>query len=203
MKRTIALIALLAGFAGASQAQDYRGRLDVTPYFGALVPTNDVVAAGGVGSGSPVAKHEVNVVFGGKLTYWFGEAIGIEADLALAPNALESEAFGIPGTVDAQFFVFDARIVQAFARDNQSAALLLSGGLGFFATSYDQLDMTTGGLGVLGIGLRLPLGGVALQLEAEDYISTTRWELRDGSKTDKEMQNDLRFSVGVAIPLIR
>ncbi len=201
--RMALLLSLTGMLAAAAGAQDLRGRFEVTPYIGALVPTNDVVAAGDIASGSPAAKHETSLLFGGKLTYWFGDAIGLEADIAFSPSALESDAFGIAGTVDADFFVADARIVQAFGRDASSVTLLLSGGIGFFATSYDQLDMKTGGLGVLGIGVRLPLGGVALQFELEDYISTTDWELRDGSTTTRAMQNDLRFSAGLVLPLVR
>ncbi|MDZ4698574.1 MAG: hypothetical protein SH809_02605 [Rhodothermales bacterium] len=203
MKNILILCAVLFSATAPAIAQDYRGRLDLTPFVGALVPMNDVVKAGALATGAPAAKHQVDLLFGGKLTYWFGEAIGIEADIALAPNALESDALGIPGSVDARFFAANARIVQVFARDNASPALLLSGGIGFFATSYDELDMTTGGLGVLGIGFRLPIGGFALQLEAEDFISTTRWELPDGDHTDKIMQNDIRLSVGLVVPLVR
>ncbi len=203
MKNILLLCAMLACATASVSAQDYRGRLDLTPYIGAFVPANDVVKSGALATGSPAAKHQVDLLFGGKLTYWFGEAIGVEADVAVAPNALESEAFGVPGSVDARFIAADLRIVQVFARDNASPALLLSGGIGFMATSYDELDMTTGGLGVLGIGFRLPIGALALQLEAEDFISTTRWELPDGDHTDKVMQNDIRLSIGLVVPLVR
>jgi hypothetical protein len=203
MKKILIFFAMIACATASVSAQDYRGRLDLTPFVGALVPVNEVVKAGALGTGAPAAKHQVDLIFGGKLTYWFGDAIGVEADIAMAPNALESDAFGIPGSVDARFITANARIVQVFARDNASPALLLSGGVGFFATSYDELDMSTGGLGVLGIGVRLPIGGLALQLEAEDFISTTRWELPDGDHTDKTMQNDIRLSVGLVVPLLR
>lgn len=203
MKRLLFCCILLLALTGVAEAQYGRGRLDLTPYAGVLIPTSDVVKAGDVASGAPAAAHEVNFLVGGKLTYWFAEDIGLEADVAFAPNALESDAFGIPGTVDARFLFVDLRIVQAFQRAVGKPTLLLSGGIGLVGTSYDQLDMTAGGLGVLGIGVRLPLGGVALQIEAEDYISTTRWELRDGSKTDRSLQNDLRFSAGLVIPLRR
>lgn len=203
MKRVFLYALLLLAFTGVAEAQYGRGRLDLTPYAGVLVPTHDVVEAGAVATGAPAAAHEVNFLVGGKLTYWFAEEIGLEADVAFAPNALESEAFGIPGTVDARFLFVDVRIVQAFQRAAGKPTLLLSGGIGLVGTSYDQLDMTAGGLGVLGIGVRLPLGSVSLQIEAEDYISTTRWELRDGSKTDKALQNDLRFSAGLSFPLRR
>jgi hypothetical protein len=198
--RLFLLGAVLLGAVSPAAAQR---RLDLTPYLGVLVPTNDIVAAGGVSTGSPAAGHGADLVFGGRLTYWFDEAIGLEADVSLAPNALSSDAFGVAGSVDARFFSVNARLVQVFARDPGSPALRLTGGLGFIATSYDELEMTTGGLGVLGIGFRLPIGGLALQLDAEDHISTAEWRLADGEKTNREMQNDLRFSLGLVIPLVR
>ena len=96
MKNILILCAMLACATSSVSAQDYRGRLDLTPYIGALVPANEVVKSGALATGSPAAKHQVDLLFGGKLTYWFGEAIGVEADVAVAPNALTRSVSRLP-----------------------------------------------------------------------------------------------------------
>ncbi len=180
-------------------AQNQEGQIDITPFIGVLVPTNDVVESNAFSAGSEAAKHEVDLMPGGKLTYWFRSEWGVELELLYAPNAIESNAFNIPGTVDAQFLTLSGRLVYDFGTDPAKPAFLLTGGLGFFATTYDDpLDMTTGGMGLVGLGLRIPLSeAIAFRVDLTDYITTARWEIPGGGKTDKLLQNDLTVTGGL------
>ena len=184
-------------------AQNEEGQIDLTPFIGVLIPTADVVESGALSTGSPAAKHEVELMLGGKLTYWFRSQWGLEFELLYAPNAIESDAFGIPGTVGAKFLTVSGRLVYDFGSDPARPAFLLTGGLGFFATDYDNpLDMTTGGMGLVGLGLRIPLSNaIALRLDLSDYITTTRWEIPGGGETDKLLQNDITITGGLTLSL--
>ena len=198
---------LIVWLASASiddvQAQNERGQFDLTvPSVGVLFPLADVVESGAISTGSPAADHEVSVVFGSRLTYWFIPEMAAELELVFSPSALKSDAFGMPGTVDAQFFVLSGRLVYDFGSDQSNSGFLLTGGLGLFGTSYNEFDMTTGGLGLLGIGYRIRLdNALSLRLDLTDYITTTNWELADGSETDQLLQTDLVLSAGLVITL--
>lgn len=197
-----ALVICLSG-VNAAAAQN-RGQVDVTPFVGVYIPLADVVEAGAVSPASPAASHQVDLMVGGKLTYWFLSAMGVEAEAMYAPNALESDAFGIPGTVEADFLAISLRLVYDFGNDPARPSVLLTGGMGFYATSYGSpLDMTTGGMGLVSLGFRIPFGTVvALRLDVSDYLTTTEWELNDG-KTDQLLQNDIALTGGLTFSLGR
>jgi hypothetical protein len=196
---TVALLVLLAAPALPASAQSRRGQVDLTPFAGVFVPTNNIVDADAITTGTPAVKHSTALVVGGRLTYWLRSNLGLEASVAFSPNEIESTALGIPGDVDADFLVGSLRLVCAIGKPGH-AAFLMTGGVGFFGTTYDDpLDMTTGGLGILGFGARIPLGGpIALRLQVEDQISTTEWETVNG-KTDLKLQNDLTFKGGLTL----
>ncbi len=171
---------------------------------GVYIPLADVVEAGAVSPASPAAGHEIDLMVGGRLTYWFQSEMGLEVEAMYADNALESDAFGIPGTVDADFLAASLRLVYDFGSDPARPSVLLTGGLGFFATSYDApLDMTTGGMGLVGLGFRIPFGtAVAFRFDVSDYLTTTEWEL-NGAKTDQLLQNDIALTGGLTFSLGR
>ena len=201
--KKIPLILLLAGFvlSNTVQAQFQKGRLNLTPHIGVLIPTNDVVESGALQSGSEAAAHEINLLIGGKLGYWFADDLALELVGIFAPNAIESDAFGIAGKTDTEFLALNLRLLWASGSPDD-VRILLGGGLGFFATRYDDpLDMTTGGLGILSAGVAIPLGLIGLRMEIEDYITTTRWERTDESFTDRKWQNDLGLTLGLTIGL--
>lgn len=198
IKTTLLMGAFVALLASPAAAQS-KYALDFTPHVGVLAPLSDVVEAGAFSAGSPAAAHDVNLLLGGMLTYWWAQEWGIELGVMYAPNSIESEAFGIPGTIDASFLTVTGRLVYDFGQNPAKPAVLLTGGLGFFATDYDDpLSMKTGGLGLVGLGLRIPISArIALRVDLDDYITTTNWELPAGGETDKLLQNDLTIKGGL------
>ena len=184
-------------------AQNQQGQLDLMiPSVSALLPLSDVVESNAFGTGTPAGKHEFSAMFGSRLTYWFMPEMGAELELLFAPSALESAPFGVPGTVDAQFFALDARLVYAFGSDSSRPHFILTGGIGLWATNYEDYDMTTGGMGVVALGLRIPLdNSLALRFDLSDYMTTTNWEIPAGGETDKILQHDLALTAGLTITL--
>lgn len=171
----------------------------LTPSVGAMFPLADVVEAGAISAGSPAASHDTGFLLGGKLDYWWSQHCGVGLEVMYAPNEIESDAFFVPGTVDASFWTVSARFHYDFGSDPTRTSVILSGGVGVFITDYDDpLDMTTGGKGLIGLGLNIPLSSsVALRFDLTDYVSTTNWELLGGGETDKLLQNDLTIKGGL------
>ncbi len=204
LHKTVLMITAGLLIGHTALAQSKQGQVDVTPFIGVLIPTADIVKSGALAAGSPAARHEVDLMLGGKLTYWFRNEWGIGLEVLYAPNnAIESDAFNVPGTVDAKFLTVGGRLVYDFVKDPAKPAWLLTGGLGLFATDYNNpLDMTTGGMGQLGLGLRIPFSkALALRFDLTDYMTFTRWEIPAGGKTDRVFQNDITITGGLTFSL--
>lgn len=192
----VSLMGLL--LAGPATAQT-KHAWDFTPHLGVMAPLANVVDAGAIATGTPAAEHNVDLMLGGLLTYWWAPEWAVELGVMYAPNGIDSEAFSVPGTVDATFFTMSGRLVYDFGQNPEKPAVLLTGGLGFFVTDYDEpLSMITGGMGLVGLGLRIPLSTrLALRIDVTDYLTTTNWELDGGGETDKLLQNDLTIKGGL------
>ena len=173
--------------------------VDFTPHVGWMTPLSDVVEAGDITTGSPAAAHGNDLMFGGLLTFWWSPAWAFELGGMYAPNAIGSDAFSIPGEVDTEFISASARLVYDFGQNPSKPAVMLTGGLGAFFTTYDApLDMTTGGMGLVSLGLRIPITtGFGIRLDVTDYMTFTNWDRGDGSETDRVWQNDLTFKGGL------
>ena len=196
--KTTLLIAL-AGLLVLPAAAQTKRSLDFTPHIGLMAPLANVVDAGAIATGSPAAAHNLDFLLGGMLTYWWAPDWGVELGVMFAPNSIDSETFGVPDAVDAQFFTISGRLVYDFGQNPTKPAFMLTGGLGAFFTDYDDpLSMKTGGMGLVSLGLRIPISNsVALRIDLTDYLTTTNWELGNGSETDKLLQNDLTVKGGL------
>ena len=189
----------------SSSAQNQEKQWDLmVPSVSALLPVSNVVDANAFGTGTPEGKHEFSAMFGARLTYWFIQEMGAELELLFAPSSLETVPFGIPGTIDAQFFALNGRLVYDFGSDSSKPSFLLTGGMGFWVTNYEDYEMTTGGMGVVAIGLRIPMdNSLSIRFDLSDYMTTTNWELASGGETDKILQHDLALTAGLTITLNR
>ena len=192
----VSVVSLL--FLNVATAQTKQS-IDFTPHVGLMAPLANVVDAGAITTGSLAAKHKLDLLLGGLLTYWWAPEWGVELGVLYAQNALESKAFSIPGSVDATFLSVSGRLVYDFGQNPAEPAVLLTGGLGFFVTDYDApLSMITGGMGLVGLGLRIPIStNLAVRIDVTDYLTTTNWELDAGGETDKLLQNDLTINGGL------
>lgn len=196
--KTTLLIALVGLVMQPAVAQTKRS-LDFTPHIGLMAPIANVVDGGAIATSSPAAAHNLDFLLGGMLTYWWAPDWGIELGLMFAPNSIDSEAFGVSDAVDAQFFTISGRLVYDFGQNPAKPAFMLTGGLGAFFTNYDDpLSMKTGGMGLVGLGLRIPISNnLGLRIEVTDYLTTTNWELDNSRETDKLLQNDITVKGGL------
>ncbi len=199
IKTVLLVSAVSVLFLNTATAQNKRS-LEFTPHLGVMAPLANVVDAGAIATGTPAAEHNIDLLLGGMLTYWWAQKWGVELGVMYAPNGIDSEAFSVPGTVDAKFLTVSGRLVYDFGQNAEKPAFLLTGGLGFFVTDYDEpLSMITGGMGLVGLGLRIPITSrVGVRIDVTDYITTTNWELDGGGKTDKLLQNDLTIKGGLS-----
>ena len=198
IKHAIFVSALGLLLLNTAQAQT-KHSIDFTPHFGVMVPLANVVDAGAISSGSPAAKHNTDLLLGGLLTFWWSPEWAVEFGAMYAPNAIESDAFSVPGEVDAQFLTVSGRLVYDFGQNPARPAFMLTGGLGAFFTDYDSpLSMKTGAMGLVSLALRIPITTkVGVRIDLTDYISTTNWELAGGGETDKLLQNDITIKGGL------
>ena len=196
----VALIGMTVAAAGPACAQG-RG-VELTPYVGIYVPLANVIderttqEMDGVIVGTETqAGHKTGLALGGRLTVWLSERIGAQGSF--------NYAFSDLGASGAHVWTAAGRLVYRLAQPNPQFSLELSGGpaiVGRGGAFYDLVESTTDVGGVLGVGGRIQVGGVALHLDLEDYLYSVQLEIPE---VDSQFQNDLVFSVGVAIPLAR
>lgn len=198
--KTVLLVSAVSVLLLNTATAQNKHSLEFTPHLGVMAPLSNVVDAGAIATGTPAAEHNTDLLLGGLLTYWWAQEWGVELGVMYAPNGIDSEAFSIPGTVDSKFLTVSGRLVYDFGQNAEKPAFLLTGGLGFFVTDYDEpLSMITGGMGLVGLGLRIPITSrVGVRIDVTDYITTTNWELDGGGKTDKLLQNDLTIKGGLS-----
>ena len=200
----VALIGMTVAAAGPACAQG-RG-VELTPYVGIYVPLANVIdqrttqeGDGVIFSTETQVGHKTGWALGGRLTVWLSERIGAQGSF--------NYAFSDLGASRAHVWTAAGRLVYRLAQPNPQFSLELSGGpavVGRGGEFYDLfVEGTTDVGGVLGVGGRIQLGGVALHLDLEDYLYSVQLEISEVVVHDSQFQNDLVFSVGVAIPLAR
>jgi opacity protein-like surface antigen len=174
--------------AGAARADS---RVDIIPSVSLFSP-----AANAVDEQGAVAKFASVAGFGGRLTIWFNENVGIEGTGHYFGSSLDGELFGQPvGSIDTKLFYGSAQVVVGLG---QAKRFLLHGGIGFQGSNYDTL--IEGGnimTGVVGFSGWAPLGEtVALRADIDSHIHTQFYEV--GSDRTRELtQFDMIFSIGL------
>ncbi|HXE57312.1 MAG TPA: outer membrane beta-barrel protein [Gemmatimonadales bacterium] len=193
--RSVALtLALLLAGPLAATAAAQRADLEFTPFAGAYVPTANFEDLGGdIG-------NETSAAIGARLTFWGGGRIGFEGTFAFAPSDIDNPPGGTLD-VDAQVITGNASLLLGLLPAGQTSALFLRLGGAVIARggdAFDNVDGKTDFGGVVGLGLRIPLGPrFGIRIDAEDYLYNAKFD-DDG---ESSFQNDLMFTVGLAIPL--
>lgn len=198
------------------------GRLVLTPYVGAYVPSNDVAKVGLSSSSISMAaslKHESGFAYGANASYWLTDRFAIEAgglyatsDLRGSVSVREDNVIATEPVSDAAHVWFgSAKLMVQLLPPENGLNLRLGAGPAIVsrrgpAYKTDEFGRTTGLTnfgGAFSLCTRLPLSpSLGLRLRAEDYLyranlgyrSTTGLESFDfGSRT----QNDFVFSAGL------
>lgn len=176
--------------------QSHKGKVEFSTFSGAFMATANVVDESIPGIGTVVAKHQTALAFGGRLTYWLSDGIGIEGGLAYTGSDLKGREFQTSGSLNANLLYSSARVVLGYGKTNR---LQLGAGFAFRTSSYDFVEGDTHATGVLSASLIFPLSKkLALRIDVEDYIHNVQWTLGN-FLTQQIMQNDIVVGAGFSV----
>jgi hypothetical protein len=227
LRKTCGVVALVVPLlAGPALAQQVA--VDVSGFGGVYLPLTDwqfsdeVAQAGGFSEA--VAEQSGAVLFGGRLTLWVTDVLGVEAGFAYALSDIEVEATtvgvgsedicgqdfaGEPFECDASVWLASVKGLYRFAPQPGGIwAIHIGGGLamiGRTGDAYDETEGTTDVGGVVNIGATFDVAPqVAIRLDVEDYLYSVKLEEEGGLELgDSQFQNDLVFTGGIVVKLGR
>ena len=137
--------------------------------------------------------------YGGGLTIWLNENLGLAGTGYYVATSLDGELLGQQGRLDATVFNVGGRVVLGLGGGQGPSVFNLSAGLVANSTNIDQVERDTITAGVIGAELNIPVGSrAALRFAADDYIYDLFWTV-DGFQTDPIRQHDLVLSAGITI----
>lgn len=184
-------VAVLGGIPLAVQPAMAQGSLTLTPWAGIYVPTKNEFS-----SVDTDIKRNNSFVGGARLTFWGNSPLGIELTGGYAPANVEVAGGTINEDRNTNVFLGSAKLMLGVSPASSSFGLYVGGGPALIRRGEDvteESESSTDWGGVLGAGIRLPLGSSAgLRIDAEDY-------LYDGDFSgDDDFQNDLVLSAGLS-----
>lgn len=195
-------LTLLAALTGALPAGAQQQELDYVTYVGVFVPLNDVIDDFGVRF-----KHKTAFGLGGRGTLWVEEALAFEGSFVFNFSDVEVEDSEGVSTEGGHVWYGTGRVLYRPRRRSGSAFLFVGAGLtvaGRGGTAYSGITGTTDIGGTVGVGASLGVGkGFSVRIEAEDYFSWARFNPNLALETSTRFQNDLVFSAGLAVPIVR
>ena len=190
---------------GATAAQ--RGRIELTPFAGGLIPTSVLGMLQVPGNSSePITvegKLKLAGAFGARLGIWVNERWGLEAGFAHSSSDLTIALGNLRGEIDGQVEAGSLKTFYRVTKEGTETDFLISAGVGAvhhggpgFRLASAQLDPA----GVAGAGLHLAMSSYAtLRFDGELFLY--RWS--PGSSGGSTFQSDLVVSAGLAISLNR
>jgi hypothetical protein len=186
-------LAVLAGLVGPAVAAGQQRRIEVAAYAGGFLPVEDE----GLERAIRDATRRRSLAWGGRITFWATNAVGIELTGGYSPARILVEGIRCtcPRSTDALYG--SGKVAVNLTPGSTGLGVVLSGGvagLRFDKTVVDP-DSTLERIGgVAGAGLRLPLwGALLLRGDVEDYIY--RADFGVGKKTN----HDLVLSGGLTL----
>ena len=198
-----------------------QGSLEVTPFVGAYIPTENLVvvnpntcAAGFVevdfGQSCPplapdtAARQASARVFGARVGWWFGPEGAIEVAAGYAPSRMNNT----PGTSQSAAVVLgDARFLYRLRQIDRASIYAVLGGSVVSHEGDPSAGLRGTGSGwVFGLGARLPITPfLTLRPEVDDYLYPDPLNPQNQScstcQTASGPQFDLVFSLGCSLTL--
>lgn len=174
-------------------AQDKARRVELAGFAGLYVPTNDE----GLELALREATRKGSVAWGGRLTLWATQTLGVEFSGAMSPAriSVRSNAGRFPRNTD--FYAGAGKLVLNLTPGSKLLGIQIGGGVAAVRFSKTVPDPESsksyvGGIG--GVAVRLRLGdGVALRGDAEDYFYGGNFG------KGRKFTQDLLLSGGLAI----
>jgi len=187
-----------------------RVRFEITPFVGVYLPTASIIDQFTLACGCEVSlKQKTNVAVGGRVADWLNDRVAIEASVEYSGSGVRATYGGsVSADTSANIVAGSAQLLIGLPPRLLSASFYVSGGVGLVAHGgggYAGTNGTTRFGGVLGAGTRFNIGrSLAVRAEAEDYVfSATFTDPTTGTGTNARFQNDLVFSLGLAMVLGR
>lgn len=184
-------IGILGGIPLAASPAMAQGSLTVTPWAGIYVPTKNEFS-----SVDTDIKRNNSFVAGARLTFWGNSPLGLEFTGGYSPANVEVAGGTINEDRSTNIFLGSAKLMLGISPASSSFGLFIGGGPAIIRRGEDvteERESATDWGGVLGAGIRLPLGStVGFRVDMEDY-------LYDGDFSgDDDFQNDLVISGGLS-----
>jgi hypothetical protein len=185
---------VLGALSLAARPAAAQGSMSLTPWAGIYVPTKNEFS-----SVDTDLKRNNAFMAGARLTFWGNRPLGLELTGGYSPANVEVAGGTINEDKNTNVFVGSAKLLLGISPASSSFGLYLGGGPALIRRGEDvteESESATDWGGVLGAGLRLPLGSsVGLRIDLEDY-------LYDGDFSgDDDFQNDLVLSAGLSVRL--
>jgi hypothetical protein len=182
---------LLALALGAQPARA-QGSVSITPYAGIYVPTKNAFST--VGND---IKRKNSFFGGGRLTFWGKSPLGLELTAGFAPAKVEVAGGTINASRNTNVFAGGMKLMLGISPAVAPIGFYVGGGPALIRRGANLLNgnqSQTDFGGLLGAGLRLPLGrSVGVRFDAEDY-------LYDGDFSgSNSFQNDLVLTAGLSL----
>ena len=218
-------IAIVPSLASAQLA----GRVVVTPYVGAYLPTDHVARIGRMPDGSTFtvdAKQQTALAFGANVSYWLNDHLAIEGGSAYTASGLRStvaldEPAGVASarqTENAHVWLGSAKVMLQLMPEESSfnmrfgvgPAIISHGGSAYTGNADGKVTGLTDFGAAISLCTRISLmENVALRLRGENYMyySKMGWKSNtDPTKDfsfDSRMQHDFVLSAGLQLFLNR
>ncbi len=214
---------VLAGLVAPrlAPAQD-AGRIVVTPYVGAYVPTANLTRATfteGSLTATADVKQQTAAAASMNVSFWLDERFALEGGVAYASSKMKSTvtASFAPAQVNTNYanvWLGSAKLMMRLLPSTSSfnvrlgvgPAIISRGGSAYASDASGGLSGLTDLGGVASLCTRIPLGSVAaLRVRAEDYLYSAKFKATSVDQTASyytfasRTQNDLVFSVGLQL----
>ena len=196
--RAMARIAMVgavmaAGAVGPARAQS-RG-LELNGFGGLYVPTNNK----GIQNAVLEARRRGSLLYGGRLTFWTGKAVGLEFTGAFSPARI-SVVSGAAKFPRSTYLAYGSgKVMFNLTPGSKLIGLGVGGGVAFLhnrKTLVDPAQSSSDFGGVGGVSLRIGVGeNVALRGDLEDLFYGGNFG------TGKKFTQDILLSVGLALKL--
>jgi hypothetical protein len=194
LSSVLAGVVVLSALSLAARPVAAQGSISFTPWAGVYVPTKNEFS-----SVDTDIKRNNAFMGGARLTFWGNSPLGLELTGGYSPANVEIAGGTINEDKNTNVFVGSAKLMLGISPASSSFGLYVGGGPALIRRGEDvteESESATDWGGVVGAGLRLPLGSsVGLRIDIEDY-------LYDGDFSgDDDFQNDLVLSAGLSLRL--
>ena len=192
-----------------------QAKAELTPFVGSFYALSKMCSDCNNDGSDLRGRLQNSAAFGGRISYWLNNSLGIEATGAFTPARIEISAqdttgFAFAASAKGNVIIANARLLYRPARTNLH--FIIGGGIvkrggDLWKLARDSADVkTTSPTGVIGVAVRAAVTPkFALSISAEDHLYS--FDPHFGPFADpsngKKLQSDLLITIGVPFTLSR